>query len=116
MAYTKDVSEDWAYWNNSESVTLNIRSDGTDGSDISVSGAYRMVDNNWVKNTFQGVSMMADQVMWLLPADQVGTSNEIDMDAKITDASANVFRALTVRRLGSGNSYSHWAVLCSEVE
>lgn len=110
---TLDVSTDYQQWDNVEAVTLNLQSDGAFGADISLSYALRM-DVNLQRQFFNGVAIQPHQLFWWLPVGEVGASNSVDRNAKITDSGGTVYYVVSAVKIGFGNSYSHWECLCTK--
>lgn len=110
---TLDISTEYMLWDNVESVTVNIKSGTTYGSNITVANALRM-DIDLRKQVFNGVRLESGQLFFWLPVAQVGSSNRPDQDMKITDSGGAVYYKITAVRRSLGNSYSHWECLVSE--
>lgn len=107
---TLSVSNEYLSWDNTESLTVNLKTASGYGDNITVGKGLRL-DIDLRRQVFNGVRLEAGQLFFWLPVAQVG-AGELNANAKITDASGTVYYILTSVKRGLGSSASHWECLC----
>ena len=103
-----DISSDYLLADNTESVTFTSDPNGTPSAVTVANASRRQVNRQELQ--FGGVGISADDIIWVLPASQLGSLEPRPNDT-ITDAASNVYRiGNSIHKRQLGNSTTHWRV------
>lgn len=112
MPYSADVTDEWEYWDNVETVTYRSNADPADPVEVEDVTARRL-DRLTDSPEPDGMQFGTDTVVWLLPAVLLSEDDGVTLIEpqhldEIIDADGNVFVIQQAQRRGQGRSIGHY--------
>ncbi|WP_013626599.1 hypothetical protein [Rubinisphaera brasiliensis] len=109
-----DYSDEYKWWDQTESVTLTLKT--TDGDEVQCIERAKRTGVNNRETVFQGVSLYGTEQFWLIPSALVDDNRVVHEGDTITDEDGAVSTIQAVQLVRKGSSKSHYRCLCSERE
>lgn len=111
MTYSYNATNDYLWWDNTEAVTVTLRTAGVADDPVSVAVALREDVSRRLADSL-GVQLRGDDLAWNIPA-ALMSGKEIHPGDFITDAGSVVYTVNPggVQKIGVGGSVSHFLCL-----
>lgn len=101
-----DITDDYAIFDNTESLTLILKRNAGDTSVTVANGLRGRLSRSEL--TSLGAYLNGDELSFFLPGDQVGSSNTIYSGDTVTDGASAVYTITSTSRSELGTSLSGW--------